>query len=94
MQICKDCGYYGSTKKKATGSFGNEISLWVCGLLFLIIFFPIGVLILAVAVIYSLYRMIAPCDKVCPKCKHKDTMIPEDSPAGQKLIEDYKIKKQ
>lgn len=91
-KICKDCGYRGSAKKQAKGKFGNEVALWLLGILFLLIFLPVGILILAVGILYSLYRMFAPCDKICPQCSHSNTMIPIDSPIGQQMIKNFQIK--
>lgn len=93
-KICKDCGHIGKAKKKTCGTFGNEVSLWVLGILFLLIFSPLGMIIMAVAVLYSLWRMFAPCDKVCPQCSHKDTMIPLDSPVGEQMAKQFSKKEE
>ena len=69
-QICTICGYTGSPKKKNKGSGWIEIILWF--------FFLIP------GIIYSIWRR---SDKpnICLKCGNK-SMIPTDSPQGQKLI--------
>lgn len=93
-QICKDCGYIGKSKKAVKGTMGTELSLWVLALLLFIIFAPIGIVIGIVAVLYSLWRMLAPSDKICPQCSHKDTLIPLDSPVGKKMAEQFGSKEQ
>lgn len=91
-QICKDCGYQGKSKKKAKGNMGNEISLWVLAIILFVLFPPVGIVVGVVAVLYSLYRMVAPCEKVCPQCSHKDTMIPLDSPVGEQMAKQFSSK--
>ncbi len=91
-QICKDCGYQGKSKKKAKGTMGNEISLWVLAIILFVLFPPVGIVVGVVAVLYSLYRMVAPCEKVCPQCSHKDTMIPLDSPVGEQMAKQFSSK--
>jgi len=88
-QICKDCGYIGKAKKKVKGSGGTEFSLWILALLLFFLFPPIGIIIGIVAVLYSLWRMFAPCEKICPKCSHTDTLIPLDSPVGKQMVEQF-----
>ncbi len=70
--ICKECGYVGKSKKITKGSIFIEIILWL--------FFLIP------GLIYSIWRLTTRCDS-CPKCKHK-TVIPIDSPIGEKLLAD------
>lgn len=72
--ICTTCGFIGSPKKIVKGSILIEIVLW----LFLLI--P--------GLIYSIWRLTTKYD-ACPKCKNA-SMIPADSPTGQKLISENK----
>ncbi len=72
--VCTNCGYTGAPKKITKGSILIEIILW----LFLIV--P--------GLIYSIWRLTTKYD-ACPKCKNP-TMIPVDSPKGQKLVEEHK----
>lgn len=71
--ICTNCHYRGEPKTLVPGSMGVELVLW---LLFL---FP--------GIIYSVWRL-ASKKQVCAKCG-KDTLIPEDSPMGKQLVEQY-----
>ncbi len=70
--VCTKCGYSGKPKKVAKGSILVEIVLWCC------LFVP--------GFCYSVWRMISKYN-ACPNCKG-DSMIPADSPMGQKLIKD------
>ena len=81
--ICKDCGTVGKASRLST-SFTSII------LLFLIIgsFLAnpiLGILVLVIGIIYSSTQ-----SKVkCTACGSK-TLIPLDSPAGQKLQDEFK----
>jgi hypothetical protein len=68
--ICTTCGYQGKAKKTLRGSWATE--------LFLYLFFIVP------GLIYTIWRQSGP-GRGCPKCKN-ETMIPGDSPMGQKLI--------
>lgn len=72
--ICTSCGYIGYPKKITKGNILIELILW----LFLLI--P--------GLIYSIWRVSSRYN-ACPQCKNA-TMIPADSPVGQKLIEGNK----
>ena len=72
--VCTICGYIGSPKKVIKGSILIEIVLWL--------------FLLVPGLIYSIWRLTTKCD-VCPKCKNA-SMIPADSPTGQKLIGENK----
>ncbi len=72
--ICTTCGYIGVPQRITKGSFLIELVLW----LFLII--P--------GLIYSIWRLTTKYD-ACPKCKN-DSMIPVDSPVGQRLVRENK----
>lgn len=67
--VCTTCGYHGVPEKTTRGSFIMELILW---LIFIVPGF-----------IYSIWRVTTK-EGVCPKCKNK-TMIPTDTPIGQKL---------
>ena len=67
--VCTTCGFKGYPKKKVKGSILTEIFLWI--------FFILP------GLIYSIWRLNSKT-WVCPKCGNQ-TMIPADSPVGQKL---------
>lgn len=70
--ICTDCGYLGKPIKITKGSIFIEIILWLAFLI------P--------GLIYSIWRLTTKY-RACPKCRH-ESIIPADSPRGQKLIEE------
>lgn len=67
--ICTSCGFSGKPQRKVKGSILIEIVLWL--------FFILP------GIIYSVWRLTSNIS-VCPKCGNT-TMIPMDSPVGQKL---------
>ena len=69
----KECGHVGKPKKVIKGSFFIELILWF--------------LMIIPGLIYTLWRLSTK-NKVCPKCEH-DSMIPGDSPIGEKLIKKF-----
>lgn len=71
--ICTNCGYLGKPVKVTRGSIFIEIILWLAFLI------P--------GLIYSLWRLTTRY-QACPKCRH-ESMIPADSPRGQKLIREF-----
>jgi len=73
--VCTTCGYVGSPKRITKGSILIEIALWL--------FFVVP------GLIYSIWRLTTKYD-ACPKCKNA-SMIPADSPVGQKLVGKNKI---
>ena len=87
-KICRNCGFIGKEKKKVRGSLSMELSLWIIGLI-LLMFPPLGALILIFALFYSLYRLVAPRLVICPSCKTENCMIPLDSPIGKKLSQEF-----
>lgn len=76
QKICTNCGYLGKPKKLARGSILIEIILWS--------FFIIP------GIIYSIWREVSKYD-VCPQCG-KDSMIPIDSPVGEKMFKELNTK--
>ena len=72
--VCTTCGFIGSPKKVVKGSILIEIILWLAFLI------P--------GLIYSIWRLTTKYD-ACPKCKNT-SMVPADSPTGQKLIGENK----
>lgn len=68
--ICTTCGHVGKTKRYVKGSLALEILLWL--------------FLLVPGLIYSIWRSTTK-ERVCAKCK-KNTLIPVDSPTGQKLL--------
>lgn len=74
LSICTTCGNQGKPATRTKGNIFFEIILWL--------FFIIP------GLLYSIWRLTTK-EKVCPKCKNP-TMIPLDSPQGQKLAENFK----
>lgn len=72
--ICTTCGYIGNPQNVTKGSFTIEVVLWL--------------LFLLPGLIYSIWRMSSKYE-ACPKCKGT-SMIPVDSPIGQKVIGEHK----
>jgi|GEM_PF-1036011 len=74
-QICTLCGYAGEMNKKARGSGLVEFLLWC--------FF------LVPGVVYSIWSRGGNGKNVCPKCE-STTIIPLNTPMGQKLMAEQK----
>lgn len=72
--ICTSCGNIGQPKRITKGNLLIEIILWLA--------------FLVPGLIYSIWRLTSRYD-ACPVCK-KESMIPTDTPAGQKLVKEYK----
>ena len=85
-KVCTQCGYVGSQKKRAHGSFFMECCVWFLGLICCAFFGFFGAIVLFFALLYSLWRLVAGSDKICPSCQNKDCMIPVTSPRGQELL--------
>lgn len=75
--ICTICGHVGYPKKITKGSFIMEIVLWI--------FFLIP------GIIYSVWRLSSK-RKICSACGNV-SIIPADTPMGQKLIKENIINK-
>lgn len=71
--ICTSCGGIGRPRTIIRGNFCIEIVLWL--------------LFLVPGIIYSIWR-VSTRIKVCPQCE-KPSMIPIDSPVGQKLLKEF-----
>lgn len=71
--VCSNCGFVGRPIKEVKGNILIEVVLWL--------------FILLPGLIYSLWRRSGR-KFVCPQCK-QTTMVPLDSPVGQKLAEKY-----
>lgn len=72
--VCTTCGYVGSPKRITKGSILYEIILWL--------------LFIVPGLIYTIWRLTTVYD-ACPKCKNA-SMIPVDTPIGQKLVRENK----
>ena len=72
--VCSTCGFIGTPKQHTKGSIAIEILLWV--------------MLILPGLIYSIWRLTSRQD-VCPKCRNA-TMIPTDTPVGQKLAAETK----
>lgn len=80
--VCRDCGHNARPISKARGYLSVEIMLWLTG--FCTILFGIGLVLLVIALIYSVWRLFSR-EKVCEKCRGTN-IIPEDTPNGQQLL--------
>jgi len=69
--ICIRCGFHGQPMKVTKGSFGVELLLWL--------FFCLP------GLIYSIWRLTSRYD-ACPSCLAPSSMIPANSPEGQRLL--------
>lgn len=98
--ICSSCGHVGKKKRKVKGSFWSELSIWILSFFILSagIAFPplfmLGLILLLIAFIYSVYRCFFATTQTCPKCGGEKTMIPIDSPIGRQLYNKLHSKKQ
>ncbi len=68
--ICTVCGTVGDPKRVTKGSFLIEVVLWFW--------------LIIPGLIYTIWRNVTKYD-ACPECKNP-SMIPNTSPAGQKLL--------
>jgi len=82
--FCCNCGVIGWPKKITKGSFIIEIGFWFFGLLSLVLFLPLGLLLLLAAFVYSIWRM-ASRFKGCSMCKSRN-IVPVSSPVAQQAI--------
>ena len=88
--ICRACGHAGQPKKKVKGSLGLEVVLWLAGLAAFLLVFPFGGLLGVVALVSSLWRASSASRvKSCPACHREGTMIPADTPEGQRLAASF-----
>ncbi len=76
--VCTTCGFVGKPVTITKGSIWLEIILWLA--------------LLVPGIVYSIWRLSTRY-KGCPESK-KDTMIPVDTPLGQKLISEITQKDQ
>lgn len=79
--ICIDCGYVDTPKKKTSGSFLLEITVWI---IMIVIGLASTMWILLLALGFSLFRA-ASTKNVCRSCL-SGNIIPVDSPNGKELI--------
>lgn len=75
QSVCTACGFVGKPKKITKGNVLVELILWL--------FFIIP------GLIYSIWRLSSRYT-ACPNCKNQATMIPVDSPNGQRLLAEQK----
>ena len=77
LLICERCGHTGKGRKHAPGSFLIEIVLWVA--------------FCVPGLIYTIWRHHAAL-RVCDACSRGEdvgTLLPLDSPRGQRLLRQY-----
>lgn len=86
--VCESCGHVGHLEKLVPGSTAVGVGLLLVGVLGLVLFLPIGVVLLMAWAGYNVWRMVAKKD-VCPSCKRANTMLSVASPRGQKLAADF-----
>lgn len=79
--ICTNCYYQGKGKTMTRGSFAIELVLWI--------FFFWAFLI--PPLVYSIWRLTTR-KQVCPRC-NQDTLIPEDTPRGEELVDKFRTRK-
>ena len=82
QRICSSCGQVNSDTKIVKGSFVIEAFLYLIGIATLILIF--GILILVVAVIYSIWR-VSSSYRGCKFCRTQ-TIVDINSPMGQELV--------
>ena len=105
QSICTVCGYVGYPKRVAKGSFWLELALWLFFILASLVYFLFFILaglvyplffaglvcsLFFASLVYSLWRLTT-IYGACPKCENA-SMIPIDTPRGQKLLEEQQKK--
>jgi hypothetical protein len=86
--VCESCGHVGHLEKHTPGSTAVGVGLLLIGVLGLVVFLPIGVVLLLGWAGYNVWRMVGKKD-VCPSCKKQNTMLSTDSPRGRKLVAEF-----
>ena len=86
--ICEHCGQVGQPRKLKAGSTAVGVILLLMGLLFLVLLWPIGLVLLLAWAGYNVWRLMSKRE-VCPSCKRRDTMLSAESPRGRKLMADF-----
>lgn len=82
--LCSNCGSLMKPRKVAQGSGAIETALWIAGIILVlsIALSGIGVAVLAVAVVYSIWRFASPRRRECSACKSPQ-IFPADTPRGR-----------
>ncbi|MBS0569973.1 MAG: hypothetical protein JSS28_05160 [Proteobacteria bacterium] len=85
--LCAVCGSLMQPRKVTKGSGGAEFGLWATGIILTlsIVLTHIGLLLLAIALIYSLWRFFGGRIKVCSKCGSPQ-IYPTDTPRGREEL--------
>jgi ribosomal protein S27AE len=86
-KLCVRCGTEGYSKKHVSGSFIIELVLFMAGLIGLLFFIIPGLIVLALALAYSIWRLTTK-KQVCRACGSED-LIPPDSPAAIALRREF-----
>lgn len=90
--ICKQCGKlltdseYKMMAKKKGAALGFGVFFWL-----IVILCFVAIILIPIAIILLLIASKKEPECICPYCKSKDSIIPEDTPIAKKLIsENYK----
>lgn len=70
--VCTRCGGFGKPKKIVRGSLLIELVLWLT--------------FIVPGLIYTIWRTTSQ-SRACPFCKSLDSMVPLDTPVGQRLLQ-------
>lgn len=81
--VCPNCLFVGKPEAPPSGCW-TAIFLWILTLIFGALFFPLGLLFLVLAIIFSVKASITKAPH-CPKCG-AENMVPEDTPRGKELL--------
>ncbi len=87
--ICKNCGEYVTKKQFETYKDLKIQGLcWGCLIWAIILFCCVSIILLPIAIILILKEFRKTPGTVCPYCKAKDSLIPDNTPLGRKLIKE------
>lgn len=82
-KLCVDCHSVGEPRKKVKGYFLMEVALWGVGFMTLLV--GIGVPILFVAFLYSLWRFFSEASYACRACGSA-VIIPLNSERARQIL--------
>jgi hypothetical protein len=85
--LCAVCGSLTKPRKVTKGSGGAELGLWAAGIILTLSIFMmhIGLILLVIALFYSLWRFLSGKMKVCSKCGSPQ-IFPADTPRGREEL--------
>lgn len=87
QSICGVCGSLMKPRKVTNGSGAVEFGLWAGGVVLTlsVVLTHIGIILLLVALLYSLWRFFSRRNKVCSKCGSPQ-IFPADTPRGREEL--------